>query len=299
MGKIIVLGSINMDVVVTAPRHPELGETIFGDELHFIPGGKGSNQAVAASRLDGDVQLVGRLGQDAFGDTLEAFLRDESLDLAYLQRTDGEPTGTALITVNRDSENTIVVISGANMANSPDDVEQVALSGDEVLVSQFEVPQPTLKALFERGKAAGAQTVLNPAPAGEFVPGLLDLIDYLIVNETELAFFAGTQPTKDIDAIIAAAQKLRARPDQTIIVTLGAGGSVCLHGDNTIRVEGLNVDAVDTTGAGDCFVGAFAVAIAEGKSVRAALDFANRAAALSVQRLGAATSLPHRHELDS
>lgn len=297
MGKIIVLGSINMDVVVTAPRHPELGETIFGDELHFIPGGKGSNQAVAASRLDGNVQLVGRLGQDAFGDTLEKFLHSESLDLTYLQRTEGEPTGTALITVNHDSENTIVVISGANMANTVEDVANVELSGDEVLVSQFEVPQPTMKALFERAKAAGASTALNPAPAGEFIPGLLDLIDYLIVNETELAFFAGTQPTKDIDAIIAAAGKLRTRADQTIIVTLGANGSVCLHGDDTIRVEGMSVDAVDTTGAGDCFVGAFAVALSEGQPIPAALDFANRAAALSVQRLGAATSLPHRHEL--
>lgn len=298
MSKIIVLGSINMDVVVTAPRHPQLGETIFGEELHFIPGGKGSNQAVAAARLGGSVQLIGKLGYDGFGDTLEPFLRDQSLDLTYLQRTEHAPTGTAIITVNSDSENTIVVISGANMAHTPAGVAAVDLATDDVVVSQFEVPQPAIHALFTKAKAAGARTILNPAPAGEFVPGLLDLIDYLVVNETELAFLSGTELTQDIDMMIAAAHKLRTRHDQTILVTLGAQGCFAVVGDTVQRVAGISVHAVDTTGAGDCFVGALSVGLSEGHPLDHAMAFANRAASLSVQRLGAAVSLPYRHELN-
>lgn len=299
MNKIIVLGSINMDVVVTAPRHPELGETIFGDELHFIPGGKGSNQAVAAGRLGGDVQLVGRLGQDSFGDSLQIFLNGESLDLTYLARVEDAPTGTALITVNSSSENTIVVISGANQRIAVEDVADVPIGAEDVIVSQFEVPQPTLKALFQRAQTAGAKTVLNPAPASEFAEGLLPLIDYLIVNETELAYLAGSPLTDDEAQLTEQARSLRHAPQQTIIVTLGAAGVLCIAADDVLRVAGRQVKAVDTTGAGDCFVGAFAVAISEGQPLQAALEFANLAASVSVQKLGAAVSLPYRSELDA
>lgn len=297
MGKIVVLGSINMDVVVTAPRHPQLGETIFGDGVHFIPGGKGSNQAVAASRLDGDVQLIGKLGQDAFGDQLYGFLQSEQLDLTYLTRSEDAPTGTALITVNADSENTIIVISGSNAQHTPEQVANVALDAETIVVSQFEVPQPAILALFARAREADAKTILNPAPAGEFVPGLLDVIDYLVVNETELAYLAKEPLTEDIDALTASAKKLRARDDQAIVVTLGAKGALYVAGDDAIHVEGIAVKAVDTTGAGDCFVGALAVALSEGLPVANALGFANCAASVSVQRLGAAVSLPRRDDL--
>jgi ribokinase len=298
MNKVIVLGSINMDVVVTAPRHPELGETIFGDGLHFIPGGKGANQAVAAGRLGGRVQLVGRLGQDAFGNSLQAFLDGESLDLTYLARVEDAPTGTALITVNSHSENTIVVISGANQRITVEDVADVPLGAEDVVVSQFEVPQPALKALFRRAHTAGAKTVLNPAPASAFTDGLLPLIDYLIVNETELAYLSSSPLTDDETQLTAQARSLRHSPQQTIIVTLGAAGVLCIAGDETLRVAGRQVKAVDTTGAGDCFVGAFAVATGEGQPLQAALEFANLAASVSVQKLGAAVSLPYRSQLN-
>ncbi len=297
MSKIIVLGSINMDVVVTTPRHPQLGETLFGDAVHFIPGGKGSNQAVAASRLEGDVQLIGTLGEDAFGNQLAHFLAEEKLDLTHLQRTADAPTGTALITVNHDSENTIIVISGSNQHNTPDNVQSVQLDAKTICVSQFEVPQPTILALFRRAKAAGARTILNPAPAGEFIDGLLPVIDYLVVNETELAFLAQTPLTEEIDQLTASAKSLRTHPEQAIIVTLGAKGALCIQGDDVVQVDGIAVKAVDTTGAGDCFVGALAVALSEGSTIANAMAFANHAASVSVQRLGAATSLPHRHEI--
>ncbi|MEM6284028.1 MAG: ribokinase [Chloroflexota bacterium] len=298
MGKIIVLGSINMDVVVTAPRHPQIGETIFGNEVHFIPGGKGSNQAVAAARLDGEVQLIGKLGEDAFGNELEQFLSSEKLDLKHLSRSASAPTGTAMITVNHDSENTIIVISGSNMEITPADVQNVVIRPDTVLVSQFEVPQNVLYVLTQKARDAGAKTVLNPAPAGPFIDGLLDTIDYLVVNETELAYFAAAPLTEDIDELTTSAKKLRTRRDQTIIVTLGANGLLCVQDEDVTIVEGRKTNALDTTGAGDCFVGALAVALSEGMALIQALQFANRAAAISVTRLGASSSMPYRHELE-
>ncbi|MCA9913542.1 MAG: ribokinase [Anaerolineae bacterium] len=296
MNKVIVLGSINMDVVVTAERHPQLGETIFGNELNFFPGGKGNNQAVAAKRLGGDVQLVGRLGDDSFGKTMHEFLQSEGLNLDHLRILPDAPTGTALITVNADSENTIIVVSGANRRFHPDELESVALSSGDVLVSQFEVPQESIRALFRRAQDVGAVTILNPAPAEPFIEGLQSLVSVLVVNETELAFFANIPLTEDQDMLIEAARKFRTE-GQIIVVTLGKRGLLCIQDDQVIEVEGRPVHAVDTTGAGDCFVGALAVALSEKMELATALDFANHAASISVQRMGAATSLPHRSEL--
>jgi len=296
MSKIIVLGSINMDMVVTAERHPRLGETIFGEELHFFPGGKGSNQAVAAVRLGGDVQLIGRLGEDSFGTSMYEFLQAESLDLTHLQILSDVPTGTALITVNKESENTIVVVSGANRRFTPGDMSVIDISPDDVIVSQFEVPQAAILVLFQWAKTAGAATILNPAPAEVFVEGLLPLISYLVVNETELAFLTDIDVTDDKTSLTRAAREL-AHEDQTIIVTLGKRGVIAVRQDDVISIDGRVVEAVDTTGAGDCFVGALAVALSENRPLNEALGFANQAASISVQRMGAATSLPYRHEV--
>ncbi len=298
MRRIIVAGSINMDVVGKTERHPQPGETVAGTELHFIPGGKGSNQAVAASRLGGDVHLVGKLGRDAFGDTLTVFLKGEKLNLNQLRYSNTAATGTALIIVDAHSENTIVVIPGSNARLLPGDVETVPLDEQTLVVSQFEIAQDTILKLFGSAQAVGATTILNPAPATTFIPGLMELIDYLIVNETELAFYCNAPAVSDDPAeITAQAKRLRIRNEQTILVTRGAQGVLCLHHDEVIAMVGLDVQAVDTTGAGDCCVGAFAGALAEEKPMREALEFANRAAAVSVQRLGASASLPYRSEI--
>ncbi len=300
MAKIVVAGSINMDVVAQTAQHPQPGETVFGHDLHYIPGGKGSNQAVGASRLSEHVSLVGKLGRDPFGDALTDFLNNERLNLDYLTYSDSHPSGVALITVNDASENTIVVVSGSNFALSSEDVEAVELDSDDVVVSVFEIPQPTIKTLFEKARATGAKTVLNPAPAAAFIDGLLPLVDVVILNETELAFFAGSEhAAKHTDTILAHVQTFRASPDQTVIVTLGAKGVICVRDDEVVRVDGVPVNAVDTTGAGDCFTGALAVGLFEVMPLPEAIHFANVAASLSVQTLGASTSMPHRAAVEN
>ncbi|HUF38664.1 MAG TPA: ribokinase [Anaerolineales bacterium] len=294
MGKITVLGSINMDVVVLTPQHPRAGETVFGSGVRFIPGGKGANQAVAAARLVDGVGLAGKLGQDAFGDSLHEFLQSERLDL-HVTRSETAPSGTALITVDDNGENRIIVVSGANMELSPNDIELISIGSGDLLASVFEVPQETIKTAFERARAAGARTILNPAPASPFVEGLRELCDFLVVNETELAFYAGTDSVfKDDDGLRRQLREVRAGDGQTVIATLGAQGAAYLDRDELVRVPGREVRAVDTTGAGDCFTGALAAALSEGKTVAQAVAFANTAASLSVQVVGASASLPDR-----
>ena len=300
MSKIIVVGSINMDVVVRTPTLPRPGETLFGHDLHYIPGGKGSNQAVAASRLHEGVTLVGRLGEDSFGSDLKAFLSDERLDLSYLKIDPNAPTGIALITVDDSSENTIIVVSGANMQITPQDVAEVPITAGDVAVAPFEVPQETARALFQRAKDAGATTVINPAPAETFIDGLAELVDVIIVNETELAFFSGmTVDEITPQALEGPMREMRARDDQVIVVTLGGAGVVYLDGEERVHIPGRKVKAVDTTGAGDCFTGALATALSEDMPLAQAVHFANMAASISVQTLGASASMPQRAAVDA
>ena len=299
MARIVVLGSINMDVVVMTPQHPRPGETLFGSDVKFIPGGKGSNQAVAASRLADGVALVGKLGKDAFGTALHDFLKDENLNLEHLSFSDTAPSGTALIAVDENSENTIIVVSGSNFEISPDDVEQVKLESNDIVLAPFEVPQESILALFQRAKELGACTMINPAPATPFIDGLQNLCDTIIVNETELAFFAGQSTVADdLEALQKQAQSIQTRADQTIIVTLGSKGAVCWSEDKFFSIAGRKVAAIDTTGAGDCFVGALSVALSEGSSLPNAIGFANLAASLSVQKIGASASMPHRQAVN-
>ena len=298
MGRVFVAGSINMDVVATADRHPHIGETVAGRQVLYFPGGKGANQAVAASRLGAGTTLIGRLGKDSFGAELKAFLGDQGIDLGYVQETTEAHTGTAIITV-AEADNTIVVIPGANGLVSADDVGVVPLLQGDVAVSQFEIPLSTIAAFFRRAREAGAVTVLNPAPAQRMSSELLALVDILVLNETELGFLAGVELSENDDAarIIGVARRLQARPDQTICVTLGKRGVLALAGSDEIAVPGRAVKAVDTTGAGDCFVGALAAQLADGEPLRAALSFANAAASISVQRMGAGPSMPTAAEV--
>lgn len=298
MGRVFVAGSINMDVVATADRHPRVGETVAGKQVLYFPGGKGANQAVAAARLGAKTTLIGRLGRDSFGAELRAFLGDQGIDLGYVQETADAHTGTAIITV-AEADNTIVVIPGANGLVSADDVGVVPLLKGDVAVSQFEIPLPTIAAFFRQARAAGGTTLLNPAPAQKMSGELLALVDILVLNEIELGFLAGTELSDGDEAakIIDVARQLQAREDQTICVTLGKRGVLALAGRDEVAVPGRVVKAVDTTGAGDCFVGALAAQLADGVPLRTALTFANAAASISVQRMGAGPSMPTAAEV--
>ncbi|MDA9468617.1 ribokinase [Bradyrhizobium sp. CCBAU 53415] len=298
MGRVFVAGSINMDVVATADRHPKVGETVAGRQVLYFPGGKGANQAVAAARLGARTTLIGRLGKDSFGGELKAFLGEQGIDLGYVQETAEAHTGTAIITV-AEADNTIVVIPGANGLVGADDVDVVPLLEGDVAVSQFEIPLPAIAGFFRRGRAAGATTVLNPAPAQAMSRELLALVDILVLNETELGFLAGSELSESDEAarIIDVARKLQAREDQTICVTLGKRGVLALAGRDEIAVPGRVVKALDTTGAGDCFVGALAAQLADDVPLRTALAFANAAASISVQRMGAGPSMPTAKEV--
>jgi ribokinase len=298
MGRVFVAGSINMDVVATADRHPRVGETVAGHAVRYFPGGKGANQAVAAVKLGAPTTLIGRLGKDAFGRDLRAFLAAQAIDLSFVQETAEAHTGTALITI-ANADNTIVVIPGANALVTAADVAAPVLTKGDIAVSQFEIPLPAVSTFFRRARAAGATTILNPAPAIEFDRELLDLVDILILNETELGFLTKTElhDTDDDARFVDAMGSLGIGKDKIICVTLGRRGVLARMGDERFRIPGRAVEAVDTTGAGDCFVGAVAARVAQGISIREALDYANIAASICVQRMGAAPSMPTAEEI--
>jgi ribokinase len=300
MGRVFVAGSINMDVVATAERHPRPGETVAGREVFYFPGGKGANQAVAAAKLGAVTTLVGRIGTDAFGRDLRTFLEAQGVDLAFVQDTAETHTGTAVITV-ANADNTIVVVPGANALVSAVDVAMPLLAKCDVAVSQFEIPLPAISAFFKRARTAGATTILNPAPAQPFDRELLNLADILILNESELGLLARTEfrESDDHARFIAAARLLQAGTDKIICVTLGKRGAVALVDGEPVVISGRVVETVDTTGAGDCFVGAVAAQLAAGIPTRDALDYANIAASICVQRMGAAPSMPAAAEVSA
>jgi ribokinase len=293
MPKIHIVGSINRDLVAYVDRLPRAGETVFGDRFQQFPGGKGANQAVAASRLGGDVHLVGNVGSDAFGKAMLDFLAGENIDTAEIAILDTASTGIALITVDSVSENCIVVVSGANMIWHTRDLARMKIERSDIVICQFEIPLAIVESVFERAKKIGAATILNPAPIKPATAGLLGNADYLVVNEVELEKLSGvTVNPADPTSVYTAMAKLHERGPRAIVATLGPRGA--LFGGATGRCEskGHKVNAVDTTGAGDCFIGAFAAALAKPDSVPDAIDFANKAATISVTRRGAASSFP-------
>ena len=294
MSRVWVFGSINMDVVAFAPRHPRVGETVMGTESHLLPGGKGANQAVAARRAGAPTHLVGRLGEDPFAEALRNFLSSEDVDLEHTVALPGVSTGTALIVVAA-SDNTIVVVPGANSRLDATAVDDTPISAHDVVVAQFETPQVVTARAFETARRVGATTILNPAPFMPLDPGLLALVDILILNETELALLADIDDASTLavpEVALKTAETLRATPDQVVIVTLGASGAVAIGPDGAERIAGHAVDALDTTGAGDCFVGNMAAALQRGSDMHTALEVANNAASLCVQVVGAAVSMP-------
>jgi len=300
MARVAVVGSANIDMVVRAPRIPRPGETLIGSQFVMVAGGKGANQAVAAARLGAQVTFVARLGNDLFGDhNLEGYQR-EGIDCRFIVRDEEAPSGVALIAVDASGQNAIVVAPGANMRLTPQDVEcaEEAISRADVVLAQLEVPLPTVLRTAEMAHQHGVPMILNPAPApSQPLPDeLLRYVDVLTPNETEARSLCNA-PAHASPAALA--QALRELGVPVVIITLGGEG-VFLQDDSGGRhIPAYPVQAVDTTAAGDAFAGALAVALAEGKNIEAAVQFAQRAAAISVTQLGAQPSLPYRAEVES
>ncbi|WP_181685332.1 ribokinase [Halorhabdus salina] len=297
MSHIYVAGSINQDITARVQRRPRPGETIAGESVSFGLGGKGANQAVAAARSGASVELIGAVGGDRFGEELLADLDGEhGLSTAHVRRVPDSSTGVALITVDSDSENAIVVVPGANATLAPEHIADVEMSDGAVALSQFEVPQPTIRAFFEQAQSRGVTTVLNPAPADDVRDDLLELVDYLVVNETEALFYSDGDANSGLSTagLEATAADLRAHDEQVVVVTLGRAGVFASTPSETIELDAYAVDPVDTTGAGDAFVGAFATAIGDGLALQDALDTGTAAGALATTEAGATPSLPTR-----
>jgi len=297
--RILVVGSSNTDMIIKLERIPQPGETILGGEFLTAAGGKGANQAVAAARVGGDVTFVARVGQDMFGEQAVAGFAREGIDVEYVTRDQNAPSGVALIFVARDGENSIAVAGGANGRLSPADVKKArrSIARASTVVMQLETPLETVQAAAELAARAKVQIILNPAPARVLPDQLLRLISILTPNETEAELLTGIAVTDEATAAQAADQ-LRTRGVAGVILTLGARGAFVATASARELVPGFRVKAVDTTAAGDIFNGALAVALGEGQALLEAVRFANAAAAISVTRLGAQPSAPHRKEID-
>lgn len=292
--KVVVVGSLNMDLVTRAERLPRAGETLAGDSFAIVPGGKGANQAVAAARLGASVAMIGCVGDDAYGEQLRAGLLAERIDCQAVTSVVGVSSGVALIVVDASSQNAIVIVAGGNGRLTPDAVAafDAKLAEADVIICQLEVPMDTVAYALKRGRELGKIVILNPAPASAPLPAdWYSLIDYLIPNESEAAALSGL-PVDSLASAEAAATRLLAAGAAKVIITLGAQGSLFADGQRVEHFPAPKVQAVDTTAAGDTFVGGFAAALAQGKSEVEAIRFGQIAGALSVTRAGAQPSIP-------
>jgi ribokinase len=301
MANIVVVGSANIDLVLHVDALPKRGETISGSDIALFPGGKGANQACAAAMLGARTVCVARVGQDAYGAMLMESLRQAGVDTSAVGR-DRRPTGCASIYVLPDGDNSIVISPGANASLDPETAlsHLKTLSEKDLVLLQLEIPMETVEAVLCRCKQAGATAVLDPAPARLLLPEVLQQVDYLTPNQTEAAVLLGCADEESIDIPQAArfARDLRKLGAACVVLKLGELGCYVESGTESCHVPGFPVSALDTTGAGDVFNAAFAVALSEGKNPLAAAQFANAAAALSVTRHGAQTSIPRRDAVD-
>jgi ribokinase len=295
VGRVVVLGSINMDLVVGVATLPRPGETVLGGRLLRFPGGKGANQAVAAARLGAEVRMIGRVGSDAFGDELIRGLAEDRVDVTRIVRDDDEPSGAALIVVEESGQNTVTVAPGANGGVGEAEVRRLAetLAPADVVVLQLEIPIDAVRAAVDAAHRAGARVVLNAAPAN--VRLNLPTVDLLVVNEAEAAALSGV-PVTDPESARAASAAL-GHYAKAVAVTLGAAGSVLREDGRISDVEPRHVRAVDATAAGDAFVGAVAYSLAAGRPLREAVELGSAAGAVAVTRMGARSSLPTLQEV--
>lgn len=292
MSAILVIGSLNMDLVVTTPKVPVVGETVLGSGFMTVPGGKGANQAVAAARLGGSVSMVGCVGNDAFAETLLNNLKQNSVDTSKVRVLDGIPTGIAMIVVNA-GNNFIIVDPGANYQLTPPMINSVEelIKQSRILVVQLEIPPDAVERAIEIAKKNKVKVLLNPAPARKLDESLLSKVDIITPNETECEIITGF-PVKSIEDAKKAVAYLMGKGIPNVIVTMGGKGVVYNSGTGILHKAVPKVKVIDTTAAGDSFSGAIAVALSQGRAIDEAVDFGNIVGTLTVMKKGAQTSLP-------
>ncbi|MCI8907773.1 MAG: ribokinase [Angelakisella sp.] len=298
--KILVIGSLNMDMVIPVKELPQKGETILGGSPAHIPGGKGANQACAAGKLGGAVTMLGKVGQDGMGRALKENLAAAGVEVTHVEETPDAPTGMAVIYVGETGSNSIVVIPGANGLCDAAFIEanEELIAAHDIIVLQLEIPYDGVFRAIQLAKKHGRLVVLNPAPAPDSLPPeVIASLDYFTPNETEMARIAGL-PVGGVEEAIAAGKKLVEAGVGTVLATLGEAGALLVTKETAQVLPTLRVQAVDTTAAGDTFNGAFVTALAEGMSQEEAIAFGNKAASISVTRKGAQTSIPSREEVD-
>lgn len=296
---IVVVGSTNTDMVIKASHLPHPGETILGGTFFMSAGGKGANQAVAAARLGGSVSFIAKTGYDIFGKQSIELFEKEGIDISFIQRDHHQPSGIALITVDDNGENCIVVAPGANAALTLTDIDEAKekIESASLLLIQLETPIETVEHLANMAASKNIKLVLNPAPATKLKDDLLKKISIITPNQKEAEMLTGIKIIDEVSAKQAAVF-LKSKGIETVIITMGAAGALMLHENKFQWVPGYKVNVTDTTAAGDVFNGALVVALAEGKNMEDAVTFSCKAAAISVTRLGAQASAPYRKEVE-
>jgi ribokinase len=296
--KILVVGSSNTDMVIKTQTFPAPGETILGGKFLMNPGGKGANQAVAAARLNGMVTFVGKIGDDIFGKQAVQQLEDEGINVDFVVVDPENPSGVAMITVDRKGENSIVVAPGSNGTLSATDFDKAMaeLNDSEFILMQLEIPIPTVEHIAKIAASKEKKVILNPAPAAKLSDYLLQNLYIITPNETEAELLTGIK-VSDGQSALKAANILHEKGVEIIIITLGSAGAFLLADGKSEIISAPKVEAVDTTAAGDTFNGALVVALSEGKSIQESIAFANIAASISVTRIGAQSSVPFRKEI--
>jgi ribokinase len=297
MPDILVVGSLNADLVVQVPRFPQPGETISGSDLQIIPGGKGANQAVAAAKQGTSVSMLGRVGNDSFGPELIHNLKQNNVETSHVQLDSGSATGTAIIAVDSNGQNNIILSPGGNGQVRQTDVANVSFSDYKLLLLQLEIPIEAVTSAAQRAKESGLRVLLNPAPARSLPEELISLSDFILPNETELSLLTD-QSVHDISSAEKAARTLLQGGAQNVIVTLGANGALIVNKEITKHVPTFEVQVVDTTAAGDAFIGGFASALLSNKSLEEAVRYGCACGALATTKFGAQPSLPAREEVE-
>lgn len=296
--KIIVAGSTNMDMVVKTSHIPAHGETVLGGSFFMNPGGKGANQAVAAARLGGNVIFISKMGNDVFGKQSFQLFEEEGIDTQYIFSDDELPSGVALITVDDEGENSIVVAPGANAHLFPSDIKEVLPQIDNagIILMQLEIPLQTVEYIVEYASSKGITIILNPAPAATLSSALLNHIDIITPNKTEASMLSGIE-VNSMETAKDAALAIHKMGVKNVVITMGSLGALVFTNGVYEIVPAQVVETVDSTAAGDVFNGALAVYLSEGKTLIEAVNFSCEAAAISVTRLGAQSSIPYRNEL--